>query len=113
MTEIGSFEAKNKLSELLHRVERGEEVVITRRGKPIAKLAPIVSTFDRGRARKAAADILERNHGRQRDRSPRLARNTRPGGTLRLDTLRRSISGACPPDAIAAGIPGCPAIEGH
>jgi prevent-host-death family protein len=61
MTEIGSFEAKNKLSEILQRVERGEEVVITRRGKPVAKLVPIVSAFDRARARKAAADILERS----------------------------------------------------
>ena len=41
MTEVGSFEAKNKLSELLDRVERGEEVVITRRGKPTAKLVPM------------------------------------------------------------------------
>jgi prevent-host-death family protein len=41
MTEVGSFEAKNKFSELLDRVERGEEVVITRRGKPAAKLVPM------------------------------------------------------------------------
>ena len=61
MTEIGSFEAKNKLSEILQRVERGEEVVITRRGKPVAKIVPIVSAFDRERARKAAHDILERS----------------------------------------------------
>jgi prevent-host-death family protein len=40
MDEIGVFEAKNKLSELLDRAERGEEVVITRRGKPVAKLVP-------------------------------------------------------------------------
>jgi prevent-host-death family protein len=38
MTEIGTFEAKNKFSELLDRVERGEHVVITRRGKPIAEI---------------------------------------------------------------------------
>jgi prevent-host-death family protein len=31
-------EAKAHLSELLNRVERGEEVVITRRGKPVAKV---------------------------------------------------------------------------
>lgn len=43
MTEIGTFEAKNKLSELLDRVEKGEEIVITRRGRPVAKL---VSTQD-------------------------------------------------------------------
>jgi prevent-host-death family protein len=54
MTEIGVFDAKNKLSELLDRVERGEEVVITRRGKRVAKLVPAVSGRDRQKARKAA-----------------------------------------------------------
>jgi prevent-host-death family protein len=38
MITVGAFEAKTKLSELLDRVERGEEVVITRHGKPIARL---------------------------------------------------------------------------
>jgi prevent-host-death family protein len=32
MAEIGAFEAKNTLSALLDRVERGEEILITRRG---------------------------------------------------------------------------------
>jgi len=63
MVEIGAFEAKNKLSELLQRVEHGEEVVITRRGKPVAKLVPIASAFDRARARQAAADIIEMSKG--------------------------------------------------
>ena len=35
---VGAFEAKTKLSELLDRVENGEEIVITRRGKPVARL---------------------------------------------------------------------------
>jgi prevent-host-death family protein len=38
---VGVFEAKTRLSELLERAERGEEIVITRRGQPIARLAPI------------------------------------------------------------------------
>jgi prevent-host-death family protein len=37
---IGAFEAKNRLSELLQLVENGEEVTITRHGKPVAKLVP-------------------------------------------------------------------------
>jgi prevent-host-death family protein len=57
MTEIGTFEAKNRLSELLDRVERGEEVVITRRGKRVAKLVPIVDPLRRERARQAAEGI--------------------------------------------------------
>lgn len=41
MITIGTFEAKNRLSELLDKVEQGEEVVITRHGKPVARLAPV------------------------------------------------------------------------
>lgn len=38
MITVGAFEAKTKFSELLDRVERGEEVVITRHGKTVARL---------------------------------------------------------------------------
>jgi prevent-host-death family protein len=38
MKQIGVFEAKAQLSNLLDEVERGGEVTITRHGKPIAKL---------------------------------------------------------------------------
>ncbi len=37
---VGAFEAKTKLSELLRRVEQGDEVIITRHGKPVARLLP-------------------------------------------------------------------------
>jgi prevent-host-death family protein len=37
---VGAYEAKVKLSELLDKVEHGEQVVITRHGKPIARLVP-------------------------------------------------------------------------
>lgn len=40
MREVGAFEAKNKLSELLDLAERGEEIVITRHGKEVARLVP-------------------------------------------------------------------------
>ena len=40
MPTVGAFEAKTRLSELLDRVEEGEEIVITRHGKPVAVLAP-------------------------------------------------------------------------
>ena len=39
-TRVTVHEAKTHLSRLLARVEKGETVVITRRGKPIAKLLP-------------------------------------------------------------------------
>ena len=42
MREVGAFEAKTHLSELLAAVEAGETVRITRRGKPVAELRPVV-----------------------------------------------------------------------
>lgn len=35
---FGLYEARNKLSELIDRVVTGEEVIITRHGKPVARL---------------------------------------------------------------------------
>jgi prevent-host-death family protein len=55
--EIGAFEAKNKLGTLLDRVEQGEEIVITRHGKPVARLVPNVGGIDRAQAQ-AAADRI-------------------------------------------------------
>jgi prevent-host-death family protein len=49
MGTIGLFEAKTHLSELVARAEAGEEVIITRHNKPVAKLVPV------GRARQASA----------------------------------------------------------
>ena len=40
MTSVGIFEAKNRLSELVARASRGEEIVITRRGEQVARLMP-------------------------------------------------------------------------
>ena len=41
MRTIGVFEAKTHLSGLLDDVERGEAIVITRNGKPVAELRPV------------------------------------------------------------------------
>jgi prevent-host-death family protein len=60
MQEIGAFEAKNTLGSLLTRVERGEEIVITRHGKAIARLVPNDRGFDRVQARLAGARIRQR-----------------------------------------------------
>ncbi len=38
MFSIPLAQAKNQLSELISRVERGETVAVTRRGKPVAQL---------------------------------------------------------------------------
>ena len=39
--EIGAFEAKTRLSELLDRVKQGHVYRITKRGKPVAELRPV------------------------------------------------------------------------
>jgi prevent-host-death family protein len=40
MATVSAFEAKTRFGELLERVSRGEEVVITRHDKPVARLVP-------------------------------------------------------------------------
>jgi len=40
MPQVGAFEAKTHLAELLDRVELGEELEITRRGRLVARLVP-------------------------------------------------------------------------
>jgi len=40
MLTVGAYEAKTKLSQLLHRVANGERIVITKHGVPVAVLEP-------------------------------------------------------------------------
>ena len=68
MQEIGAFEAKNKLAALLDRVERGEEIVITRHGKAVARLVPHAESGDRSQARAAVERIRARARGLQAGR---------------------------------------------
>jgi prevent-host-death family protein len=42
--QIGTLEAKTRLSELLAEVQRGQRFHITKHGKPIAELAPLRDT---------------------------------------------------------------------
>jgi len=56
MRQIGAFEAKNRLSELLVAVENGEEVTITRHGRPVAKLVPFTA-HDQARVAAAIAEL--------------------------------------------------------
>ena len=70
MNEIGAFEAKNTFGTLLDRVERGEEIVITRYGKAVARLVPNTKQVDPNQALAAFE--------RMRQRTARLQR-TKPG----------------------------------
>jgi prevent-host-death family protein len=44
MDHVSVLDAKNRLSALLDQVEKGQEVLITRRGKPVARLVPTSET---------------------------------------------------------------------
>jgi prevent-host-death family protein len=44
---IGTFEAKTHFTKIITQVISGEEILITRRGKAVAKIIPIKETFDR------------------------------------------------------------------
>jgi prevent-host-death family protein len=52
MITVGAFEAKTHLSSLLDRVAEGEEVVITKHGKPVARLVS-AAQIDRERVNQA------------------------------------------------------------
>lgn len=60
MTTVGAFEAKTKLAELLDKVEAGETVTITRRGKAVAKLVPAATDEAERARRRALIDEIKR-----------------------------------------------------
>ena len=62
--DIGAFEAKTRLSELLDNVSRGHVYRITKRGKPVAELRPVTAapgraTFGADRGRVVMRDDFE------------------------------------------------------
>ncbi|MGB6676095.1 MAG: type II toxin-antitoxin system prevent-host-death family antitoxin [Terriglobales bacterium] len=63
MLKIGAFEAKNTFGTLLDRVQRGEEIVITRHGQPIARLVPHAARIDQSQTQA----VLQRIRDRARD----------------------------------------------
>jgi prevent-host-death family protein len=58
LEEIGSYEVKTKLPEILRRVETGEAFTITNRGKPIADVIPSRSS-DKQKTQTAIANIMQ------------------------------------------------------
>jgi prevent-host-death family protein len=63
MESVGAYEAKTHLPQLLDRVARGEEIQITRNGRPVARLVPepVEDTTD---IRSVIAQIREFRKGR-------------------------------------------------
>ena len=61
MTQVGILEAKTRLSALVEQIEAGgEAIVITRPGRPVAKLGSLDDRPTRPRSRFGDADRVER-----------------------------------------------------
>lgn len=59
MNTIGAFEAKTQFSKYLDRARGGEEIIITHRGHPVAKLIPVEASHDVEQAFAAASRIQQ------------------------------------------------------
>lgn len=60
---VGAYEAKTHFSELLEKVESGEEITITRHGTPVARLVPIKKRYNREERRAAIERITKLREG--------------------------------------------------
>jgi prevent-host-death family protein len=67
---VGAFEAKTKLAELLDKVEAGESVTITRRGKEVARLVAVESADEQARLRALIEEIKRTRVGKDRGAKP-------------------------------------------
>jgi prevent-host-death family protein len=61
--QVPLFDAKNRLSALVEEVVRGSEVTITRRGIAVAKLVPVLPSFDQDKARQTAEALRAASRG--------------------------------------------------
>jgi len=57
-TTVGAYEAKTKFSELIARAEKGESFVVTKNGRPVARITP-PEAFDREKARRAVERLRQ------------------------------------------------------
>jgi prevent-host-death family protein len=84
-SEVGVRELHDRLSEYLERVEEGAEVVVTRRGRPVARLSGLG-------AERPLEDLARRGLVRmpQAPRSPRKARIKATGSVSDLVSEQRA-----------------------
>ncbi len=66
MKTIGAFEAKTHFARLLERVAKGEQIVITKHGTPVARLVPFAKP-DRARTQRAISRLKASRKGRRLD----------------------------------------------
>ncbi|MBY0275369.1 type II toxin-antitoxin system prevent-host-death family antitoxin [Candidatus Binatia bacterium] len=82
MSTVTAFEAKTRFGEILERVARGEEIVITRHDKAVARIVP------EGRPRSSQ---VERAAARLVELRGRIRARTRGRATLTDDEVRAAI----------------------
>ena len=82
MPKLSAFEAKTRFGELLQRVERGEEIVITRHDRPIARVVPEDGPN--------VESVKQRVEGLRRLQQ-RIRKRSRGRATLSLDEVRAAI----------------------
>jgi prevent-host-death family protein len=81
MNTVSAYEAKTHLPQLIRAAERGETVIITRHGKPVAQLGPVqdqrrqevaevIARMKRARARRATVTVEEILSARDEGRKP-------------------------------------------
>ena len=87
MATVTAFEAKTRFGELLDRVSKGEEVVITRHDKPVARLIPEgVQRHDEVRRSVEVGATCSGEFGDDRRPSSRIERSERPSITDAFDS---------------------------
>lgn len=81
MASVSAFDAKTRFGELLKRVAKGEEIVITRHDKPVARIVP-EGAFGKDQGQRAATALLALQRS--------IARRTK-GGQLTDGEVRSAI----------------------
>lgn len=71
---VSLSDAKARLTDLVRQAEAGEEVVLTRHGKPAARIVPMASV-PTGTARARLVESLQRSAARNARRGPEAARS--------------------------------------
>jgi prevent-host-death family protein len=60
MRKVGTFEGKTHFSALIEAAERGETIIVTRKGRPVAQIGPIPAHAAKMTPEEAMARILQR-----------------------------------------------------
>lgn len=58
--DVGVFEGRNRFSELVEAAQRGEETIVRKRGKAVAKLVPYVDRDELIASRRQALEMAKR-----------------------------------------------------